>query len=547
MKRKLLALLLVAATALPACTQVRNPATGELQYTSLTPEDEKRLGREEHPKALAEFGGSYANRQLQAYVERVGNRVKDASELKDQDFTFTVLDSDVVNAFALPGGYVYVTRGLLALANNEAEVAGVLGHEIGHVTARHTAQRYDRATLGQAGAIAAQVGGMLLGGYLGGAEGARMGGQLGGQAGSYGAQAYVQGFSREQEFEADQLGIRYLAGAGYDPSAMATFLSALQANDAFEQKLQGRGEEDGSFLTDMFRSHPRTPDRVARAAEALGSEMPQATELDRQRFLAAVDGMIYGENPEQGFVRGQRFEHPTLRLAFEAPPGFRLKNTPSQVVGTDGQGRLMVFDGAPNAGSGDLRAYLQQGWIKNQRLQDLQALSIDGRPAAVGFGQVAVNGQLAQAMFAAVRGESGDVYRFLFARGSSFTRSDVAAFEQSLRSFRRLSPAEAAALKPLRIELVTVRPGDTIETFARQMDVEEDPRGYFVLLNGLDRGRTLQPGEQVKVLKRGGSSGPALARLQQTGDKAATGSGEGNQAHGASVLQPGRRSQSLGA
>jgi predicted Zn-dependent protease len=253
----------------------------------------------------------------------------------------------------------------------------------------------------------------------------------------------------------------------------------------------------------MFRSHPRTPDRVARAAESVSSQTPQAKQLDRPEFLAAIDGMIYGENPEQGFVRGRRFEHPGMRIAFEAPPGFKLQNTPSKVIGADGRGRLMIFDGAPDAGSADLRAYLQQQWVTNQRLKDLQALSIAGRPAAVGFGQISANNQPGQAMFSAVRGEDGNVYRFVFARGGNLNQSDVDAFEESLRSFRRLSAAEAAALKPLRVDLVTVQPGDTIETFARQMQVDKDPQSYFVLLNSLDRGRSLRPGDQVKVLRRG--------------------------------------------
>jgi predicted Zn-dependent protease len=504
MRHCLLALLVVLLLA-PACTPVRNPATGELQYTSLSPEEEKQLGRQEHPKALAQFGGRYEDADLQAYVERVGNRVKNASELADQPFTFTMLDSDVVNAFALPGGYVYVTRGLVALANNEAELAGVLGHEIGHVTGRHTAQRYDRAQLGQLGAVAAQLGGMLLGGYLGGAEGARAGGQLAGQAGSLGEQAYVQGYSREQEFEADELGIRYLGAAGYDPKAMATFLEALQANDAFQRQLAGRGEgdEEGSFLGGWFRSHPRTPERVARAVEAVSGQMPQARQTDRGDLLAVLDGVVYGENPAQGFVRGRRFLHPELRIAFEAPPGFRLQNSPTAVAGTDGRGRLMVFDMDQSAPSGDLRGYLQEQWVTNQRLQDLQGVDLEGREAAVGFGQAAVGGRPAAAMFAAVRGPGGQVYRFVFAGSGGLDRGDVAAFEQSLRSFRTLTAAEAAELKPLRIDIVRVEPGDTIDTLARRMDVEEDPRGYFELLNGLDRGSSLEPGDQVKILERG--------------------------------------------
>jgi predicted Zn-dependent protease len=467
----------------------------------MSQEQEAQIGRAEHPKVLAQFGGAYRDPEAQRFVERVGDTVKNVSELKDEKFTFTLLDSDVVNAFALPGGYVYVSRGLLALANNEAEVAGVLGHEVGHVTARHTAQRYDRAVAGQLGAGLAQLGGALLGAYLGGEQGARLGGQVGGQLGTLGAQAYVQGFSREQEFEADQLGIVYLGRAGYDPRAMSTFLQALQANDAFERRHAGR--EEGEAVPNWLRSHPRTPDRVARAAEATTADMPAARRIDRQDFLAAIDGMIFGENPEQGFVRGRSFQHPALRIAFEAPPGFKLKNSPSAVVGADGQGRVMQFDLAQNVQSRDLRGYLQNEWVKRQELQDLQRVDLDGQEAAIGFGRVSLNDRPATAMFAALRGTDGRVYRFLFARTGDLGQGDVAAFEQSLRSFRRLSAAEAAELKPLRIELVTVREGDTIDSLSRRMQVEDDPRGYFVLLNGLDRGRELRPGDQVKILRRG--------------------------------------------
>ena len=510
MRRAVLALVAVGvALSEAACTQVRNPATGELQYTSLTPADERKLGQQEHPKALRQFGGAYEDKALQAYVTKTGNRVKAASELGAEPFTFTLLDSDVVNAFALPGGYVYVTRGLVALTNNEAELAGVLGHEIGHVTARHSAQRYDQAQLGQYATLAGQLAGMLLGGYVGGAEGARLGGQGLGQATSLGAQAIVQGYSRDQEFEADQLGIRYLGAAGYEPGAMATFLATLQADDAYRQRTKDGGTDEASFLGDWFRSHPRTPERVARAVEATSAEMPGAHTVDREALLDAVDGMLWGEDPAQGVIRGTSFTHPGLKIAFQAPPGFRLQNSPSRVAGGDGQGRLMLFDMADGV-AGDLRGYLQQGWVKNQRLQDLQAIQLPIGPAAVGFGQVAIGGSPAQAMFAVVGGPGNEVYRFIFADSRGLGRDDVAAFDASLRSFRRLSASEAAAIVPLRVRVVPVRAGDSVETFARQMQGVPDPRGLFVLLNGLDRGRTLRPGDRVKVIRQD-PSGPRSA------------------------------------
>ena len=509
--RQSLAAALAVALALAACTQVRNPATGELQYTSLTPADEAKLGRQEHPKALREFGGQYDNARLQAYVEKVGNRIKNVSELSGQTFTFTVLDTDVVNAFALPGGYVYVTRGLVALTNNEAELAGVLGHEVGHVTARHTAQRYDRAQIGQIGAVAAQLGGAVLGGLLGGSEGARLGGEAGGQLGSTGAEAYVQGYSREQEFEADQLGIRYLGRAGYDPAAMATFLATLGADDAYRQRTQGGGTDEASYLGDWFRSHPRTPDRVARAVEATSGELPGARETDRPALLAALDGALYGEDPAQGVIDGTSFRHPGLRIAFEAPTGFRLQNSPEAVVGGDGRGRFMLFDMASGV-RGDLRGYLQQGWVRNQRLQDLQLVQVNEGQAAVGFGQAGVGGQPVPAMFAVAGGDNDTVFRFVFGDQRGLDRSDVATFDSSLRSLHRLSAAEAAGIRGRRVEVVPVRQGDTVDTFVRQMQGVDDPRGLFVLLNGLDRGRTLQPGDQVKIVQYSASAPPVANR-----------------------------------
>jgi predicted Zn-dependent protease len=242
---------------------------------------------------------------------------------------------------------------------------------------------------------------------------------------------------------------------------------------------------------------------VARAAENEAGATPGARDTDRTAFLAAIDGMIYGENPAQGFVRGNRFEHPQLRIAFDAPEGFKLQNSPSAVLGTDGRGRYLLFDLAPAGAGGDLRGYLQSGWVPNQRLQDVQSLSVNGLDAAVGFGQVALNNQPAQAMFSAVRAADGKVYRLLYVRTGNLTRTDVAAFEESLRSFRGLTASEAAALRPLRIEIVPVGPGDTAASLARRMEVDGDAQALFELLNGLDRGRTLEPGTKVKVIRRG--------------------------------------------
>lgn len=498
--RRLLPIGLAGLVVLAAagCTRTVNPATGEAQYTSLSREDEAKLGRAEHPKVLSEFGGGYRDPKLQTYVEGIGDRLKTVSELPQDKFTFTVLDSDVVNAFALPGGYVYVSRGLLALANDEAEVAGVVGHEIAHVTARHTAQRYDRAQEAQIGATVAQVLGAVVGGILLGEGGTQLGGQVGGGLGSLGGTAYVQGYSREQELQADELGVRYLSRAGYDPQAMATFLDQLDASDRLRR---AGGSDQGGEVPSWLASHPRTRDRVERAITAAGAQ-GQGGKTDREAFLAAIDGMVFGDSPDQGFVEGERFIHPVLRFAFDAPAGFRLKNTAQAVIGSDGRGRAMIFDAAADGGTRDPGAYLQNVWIRQQRLQRIERLTVAGRPAAIGYGQVSIRNRPAGAMFGAIAADAGAMYRFIYLREGGLREPDARAFMASFQSFATLSDAEAARWRPLRIRVVTVGSGDTVESLAARMDVDQGKREWFELLN--DTGdRPLRPGEKVKLVVRG--------------------------------------------
>jgi predicted Zn-dependent protease len=464
----------------------------------MSPAQEAEIGREQHEQVLAQFGGLYGDKKLQQYVTGIGDRLKNVTPLKDQKFTFSLLNSDVVNAFALPGGYVYVTRGLLALARDEAELAGVLGHEIGHVVARHTAQRYDRNVWGQLGTVGAQVLGGLLGGYLGGDIGARLGSQVGGQAGALGAQVYVQGFSREQEFEADELGVTYLQAAGYEPRAMASFLGQLAANDELETRLTGRKESTPGWL----RSHPRTADRLTRATEAAAADTPGAREQDKERFLAAIDGLVYGDDPAQGFVRGRTFEHPDLGFRFTAPPGFTLRNTPQAVVGGDRQGRVMNFDMGQGTSS-DPATYLQREWAKETRVGDLQSFRAGSLSAAAGTAQVQINKAPAEALLVALEGEGQQFYRFVFANTKGLTRDDIADFESSAKSFQRLAKDEASAIQPLRIRIHTVRSGDTQESVARQMEVDQLSLDTFRVLNGLQAEQKLELGQALKVIVKG--------------------------------------------
>jgi predicted Zn-dependent protease len=468
------------------------PAGGGPILAAGSVEDDVRTGREAHPQILAKYGGSVDNSELERYVQRVGTRLENVSELSQLDFTFTVLDSEIVNAFALPGGYVYVSRGLLALAEDEAELAGVIGHEIGHVTARHSAARQTAGGLltGGLGVL-----GTLAGAYLGGEQGAQLLGQLGQQAGF----GLTQTYSRSQEFEADKLGVRYLGRAGYDTTAMADFLEALQTSAELQARKAGTSLER-STIDNFFSSHPYTPDRVDEARELAIAQGGTGGERDPDALLDAIDGMIYGPSPAQGFVMGQRFAHPELRLAFTYPDGYELSNQPQAVIGR-GDNQLLIFDIGEAEGGGP-RQYLENVWLPKANMQNVRTFRTEGGlDAAVGYAQVQLSGRPAEGGFVVLQGQGKTVYRFALLTGR-FGDAQERDLMATADSFERLTTAEAAELKPQRVRLVTVREGDTVDTFARQMAVDALPRETFITLNGLDRGQILAAGERVKIVAR---------------------------------------------
>lgn len=477
-----------------ACTQVVNPATGKSEFTAMSPDQELAVGKEQHPKILQQFGGNYSDNELQAYITNIGNKLQAVSELPDQKFTFTLLNSDVVNAFALPGGYVYISRGLMALAENEAEVAGVLAHEIGHVTARHSAQRYSRGVGAQIGVAGASI----LAGVFGGSNAAK----LTQQALGTGAQAYVAGYSRKQEFQSDELGVRYLTRAGYDPRAMATFLEKLGRHSELSRKLAGQeGQQDPA--TNWFSTHPRTPDRVRRAAEEASGNATQGR-VGQEDYLRMIDGLIYGDDPDQGFVRDRQFIHPKLRFSFVAPEGFRLQNTPSAVIGASKSGDQLKFDNGKMTSTSSVRDYLSREWAKDLKIKNLNSINsfdVDGLPAvSAGTTTTTKDGKEVDVGLAVIQVGSNEVYRFIFLSPGGASTADARAAKETVESFRRLSSGEAASYKPKRIEVVQVRSGDSKARLANQMDVDDFKEERFAVLNGLDSNDQLSAGDLVKLI-----------------------------------------------
>jgi predicted Zn-dependent protease len=484
------ALGLALITSLGSCTT--NPATGSQSFTAfMSPEKESEVGRDEHPKILKQYGGELDDPKLRAYVDSVGQRLARQSELPELKFTFTVLNSDVTNAFALPGGYVYVTRGLLSLASNEAELAGVLGHEIGHVTARHTAQRYSRAV---ATGIAATAVGVL--------ESVFLGTNIVGQAGAQAGQLYLASYSRDQELEADTLGVRYLTKTGYTPTAMSTFLAKLETESALTAELAGKPGSTNDF--NIMATHPRTQDRVREAIAAAHEQGAVSAEarVGRDEFLNAVDGMAYGGDRKSGFVRNRVFIHPSLRFQFEVPPGFVMSNSERAVAARGPNDATIIFDreAKPQVAGVAMTNYLSGYWARNLRLQSVEKLLINDMDAATAATRVQSNSGARDLRLVAIRYDASTIYRFLFVTQPADTADLSEWLRRTTYSFRKLTEAEAARATPVRVRVVTVGASDTVAGLSRRMVFDTAQEKRFRLINGLQPNDTLQPGQRVKII-----------------------------------------------
>ncbi|MBX7531911.1 M48 family metalloprotease [Qipengyuania sp. 1XM1-15A] len=451
-------------------------------------QSEAEIGAEAHPQLLAEFGGAMTGPQA-VYVEQVGKNIAVQSGLGGarDSFTVSLVNSPVNNAFAIPGGYIYTTRQLVTLMNNEAELAGVLGHEVGHVAARHSQRRQAAAQRNQIfGVGAAILSSVLLGSNP-------LGQQLG-QAALQGSQMLTLKFSRNQELEADELGIQYLNNAGYDPRAMATVLASLANQNALDARLQGR---DDARLPEWASTHP---DPASRVQTALSKTQGMSGTLNRDTFLTRIDGLVYGDDPEQGIVEGRQFIHPELRLAFTAPQGFYMVNGTSAVT-INGQSGKAQFTLAPY--NGNLQSYVQSVFsgLSQQQItpSSIQTRTVNGLPAA--FGTARVNNGQSQVDVTVFAYEFANdrAYHFL----AITPAGQASTFNQMYSSVRRVSTQEAAQVVPRVLDVITVRSGDTVSSLSRRMAYPTAQEERFRVLNGLGSNDQLQAGQKVKIVIRG--------------------------------------------
>jgi predicted Zn-dependent protease len=493
------ALLGVAALALAGCEAPDSrradlaPETSAVRSVS-----EQRQGDSTHPKIVQAFGGVYENRAVTAYVDRIGRRIAAVSEQPNARWTFTVLDSPTINAFATPGGYIYVTRGLVALASDEAELAGVIGHEIGHVTAGHNSQRQERGTVAGLGLLAGAIGLAVLG-----VDSSVAGGLL--DVGRTAAGGMLASYSRGDELDADNLGIRYMARAGYDPYAQADFLEKMGASAQLQARIAG-GNYDPNRV-DFMASHPANAGRTRQSIEvarSAGGIQSVGANRNRDGYLATIDGMVYGDSAKQGFVDGRTFSHPVLRFTFTVPQGYTITNSARAVTAKGPRGAGFIMDGTRDPG-GRMDAYIARTWApqiarqtRTGQLRGLRPERINGLEAASAVLPVLYQGRNYEALLVAIR-HNGQVYRMtgLAPAGSGL----LSGLDSAARSFRPLSAAEAAQLREKRIDVVTARGGDSAEGLGRRMRVDAYPVELFRVLNGLRPGEPLRAGERVKIVR----------------------------------------------
>jgi len=432
----------------------------------------------EHQRILSAYSGTYDDPRLEGLVRQTVDKLVAASERPDQRYRITILNSPAINAFALPSGQLYITRGLISLANDTAELASVLSHEMAHVIAQHATIREDRARqVALVTKVFDNLGNDPETTALALAK----------------SKIALASFSRAQEFEADGIGVGIAARAGYDPYGAVRFLTSMGRNS--DLKPASRVQLDPR-APDFLSSHPATPERVRNAqSNARQYTAPGSGERDREAYLTSVDGLIYGEDPSEGFARGRRFLHPKLGFTFLAPQGFTLDNTAQAILGVkEGGGQAMRLDVVRVPLEQKLSEYLTSGWIEGIEPNSIENLGVNGFTAATA---IAKGDQWSFRIYA-VR-FSNDVYRFIFA-SKRLTPDIDKTFHDAVVSFRRMSLAETSSAKPLRIRVVTVGEDDTVEKIAARMSIHDRAVERFRILNGLTATDKVKPGDQVKIV-----------------------------------------------
>jgi predicted Zn-dependent protease len=471
--------LVLALAVTTACAT--NPVSGKKELSFLSEAEEIAMGQQADAEIRREMG-VYPDQELQRYVQDLGMRLAEHSHRPNLPWTFTVVDSPAINAFAVPGGFVYITRGILPYLGDESELAGVLGHEIGHVTARHVNKQYSRQAMGGIGLMVLSIFVPQTAPFQ--------------DVSSMGLGVLFLKYGRDDELQSDKLGMEYESAIGYDPSAVPRFLSTLARVD----KLSERG------VPNWLSTHPQPESRVEKAEPALAKFMSESAHTrNPDAFLHAIDGVVVGDSIEQGIVRGNAFAHPMMRIALEFPDGWEVANSAEQVMarepGTKHFMLLQMVDRPRGSTLGEvaLNAMHQAGY----KPVDGTMEQLGGLDAYVGVYRGSLNGVGKVTMRAAHVAMGRQVYVFAgFAPDAEYDQVRP-AIEASIQTFRELSPQEAAQVRPNRLTYYTVRKGDSWQSIAQREGKGITSAATLAIMNGVEVYEQPQPGERVKIVIEG--------------------------------------------
>jgi predicted Zn-dependent protease len=470
-----------------------NPVTGGRDFTLMSEAEEIDKGRQAASDILKEYG-RYDLPPLQAYVDAVGQRLARESHRPQLDYHFTVVDSPQVNAFALPGGHVYVTRGMLAYLNSEAELAAVLGHEIGHVTARHGVRQYSAAVATQAvatvGSLAASILMPQAGGQL--AQGLQSFLGLTGNA-------LLSGYGRGHELEADRLGAEYLARTGYDPQAMIQVIGVLKNQELFDVEIARQEGREPRRYHGIFATHPDNDTRLQEVVGEAGRPVRPSGRADGRRteFLQQIEGIVFGDSVAHGVVRGNTFRHREMGFAVSFPPGWRVRNRPDEVAALSPEGDALValrLFGEPRGSPADLiRARLRLAPTDR-----VVSMTRNGLPMAL----VTASVQNREPYMVAVIYHDDQAF-LLAGKGASPAAYDRHrdALADSIGSFRTLADAERAAIRPLTIKIITAAGGVRYADLARDSPLGASAENHLRLLNGHYPDGEPMIGQRLKIVE----------------------------------------------
>jgi predicted Zn-dependent protease len=471
-----LAFTLVPALHLALASCATNPVTGGQDFVLISEAQELRIGRQVDAQVKQRYA-LYDAHGMQAYVEGIGQRLAKASHRPGISYRFVLIDSADVNAFALPGGYVYISRGILPYLNSEAELAGVIGHEIGHVTARHSVQRLSAAQGAQIAVAVAQI-------FI-----PAIRSQAGGLAVDVLGSALLSGYGRDQELQADQLGATYLARTGYDPGAMRRSLEVLKNQELFDAEVAKQEDREPRRYHGLFASHPENDRRLQEIVQHAARLATDKAIDGREEFLKRSEGLVFGDNTHEGVVRDGVFYHRDLGIAMRLPPGWRAVNRSDRLIAIapQGAGRLELRN--PAKATGTPSEFLRS----TESTTEATPLEINGLPAAM----TRSGARVAAAIFHADRAYLvvGTATQFMS------IETEANPLVDSIKSFRAITDAERDAAKALTIKLVTAEPDTRIADLAARSPLGRNAEGYLRLMNGLYPKGEPVAGQTLKIVQ----------------------------------------------